>query len=213
VIDPMEIITKFRGEAFRYYFMRECPFPGDGEFSWGRFVEVYNADLANNLGNLFSRKMNLTLKNHGGVLAGTAGVRPTGIVPDVAEVVRQVQQHVEACQYNQALQKVWLNVLNPANKYVEDTKPWALFKSDPEASKRVLYELAEVLRVVSILLKPFLPQAAQTIYTAFNFPTPWDQVRYEDAATWPARDTDLRVAEGLLQGAVKPLFPRIDVKG
>jgi methionyl-tRNA synthetase len=157
--------------------------------------------------------MNLTLKNHGGVLAGTAGVRPGAIVSDMAEVVRQVQGHVEACQYNQALQKIWLNILNPANKYVEDTKPWALFKSDPEASKRVLYELAEVLRVVSILLKPFLPRAAETIYTAFNFPTRWETVRYEDAATWPAREVDLCVAEGLREGTVKPLFPRIDVKG
>ena len=55
VVEPMDIITKFSAEAFRYYFLRECPFPGDGEFSWQRFAEVYNADLANNLGNLYSR--------------------------------------------------------------------------------------------------------------------------------------------------------------
>ena len=55
----MDIITKFSAEAFRYYFMSECPFPGDGEFSWERFADVYNADLANNLGNLYSRVMTL----------------------------------------------------------------------------------------------------------------------------------------------------------
>ena len=56
VVEPMDIITKFSAEAFRYYFLRECPFPGDGEFSWQRFAEVCNADLANNLGNLYSRR-------------------------------------------------------------------------------------------------------------------------------------------------------------
>ena len=60
VVEPMEIITKFSAEAFRYYFLRECPFPGDGEFSWQRFAEVYNSDLANNLGNLLSRAVTLT---------------------------------------------------------------------------------------------------------------------------------------------------------
>jgi methionyl-tRNA synthetase len=210
VTEPMDLITKFSAEAFRYYFLRECPFYDDGEFSWGRFATVYNSDLANNLGNLFSRKMRLTVKNHGGVLTGTAGVRPGAIVPDLPAVVRRVQEHVESCRYNVALQTIWLEILNPANKHVEDTRPWALFKSDPEASKRVLYDLAEVLRVASILLKPFLPKSAETIYRAFNFPTPWEAVRYEDAATWPERKDDLSVAESLREGTMAPLFPRIE---
>jgi methionyl-tRNA synthetase len=206
VVDPMDVITKFSAEAFRYYFMSQCPFPSDGEFGWVQFTKVYNADLANNLGNLYSRVMKLVGKNHGGVLAGTAGARPGAIVADLAGVVRQVQAHVEACEYHQALQKVWLQVLNPANKHVEDTKPWT---GDQEAAKHVLYDLAEVLRVVSILLKPFLPRSAETIYRSFNFPTPWEKVRYEDAAGWPARGEDLAVAEGLRGGSVAPLFPRI----
>ena len=76
VVEPMEIVTKFTAEAFRYYFLRECPFPGDGEFSWQRFAEVYNADLANNFGNLYSRVVTLITKNYDGVLAGTAGRTP-----------------------------------------------------------------------------------------------------------------------------------------
>jgi methionyl-tRNA synthetase len=143
------------------------------------------------------------------MLEGTGGVRPGAIVSDVGAVVRGIQGHVEACEYSVALQKLWRAVLDPANKFVEDTKPWALFKSDPEASKKVLYELAEVLRVISIVLKPFLPQSARTIYTSFNFPTPWDAVRYEDAAGWPERKDDLCAAEGLRDGTVEPLFPRI----
>src|SRR5262249_24804410 len=187
VTEPMDLITKFSAEAFRCYFMRECPFPADGEFSWQRFAEVYNADLANNLGNLYSRVVKLVSQNHGGHLEGTAG-RALGAIandPDVATTVREGQEHVEACRYHPALQALWLQVLNPANKHVEDTKPWALAKTDKEASKRALYDLAEMLRVVTILLKPFMPRAAQTIYTSFNFPTPWEKVRYEDAASSP----------------------------
>ena len=108
VIEPMDIITKFSAEAFRYYFMRECPFPGDGEFSWERFAEVYNSDLANNLGNLFSRVMTITWKNYGGVFDGTAGKVPEPVVPglDLAAFVGEVREHVEACRYNQALQTI-----------------------------------------------------------------------------------------------------------
>mgnify|MGYP002778139329 CR=1 FL=1 len=209
VVEPLDIIGKSSRDAYRYYFMRECPFPSDGDFSTQRFEEVYNADLANNLGNLFSRKMRLTGKNHGGVLAGTAGVKPTGVIPGLSEIVARVQKHVETCHYHQALQTLWLEVLNPTNKYIEDMKPWSLFKTDPTASATVLYELAEVLRVVSIVLKPFLPETARTIYQAFNFTPAWDTVRYEDAMTWPHRADDLKIAEGLAEG-IKPLFPRIE---
>ena len=80
VVEPMDLITKFSAEAFRYYFLRECPFPSDGEFSFERFAEKYNADLANNLGNLMSRQLKIVGKNFGGVLAGTGGVRPGVVV-------------------------------------------------------------------------------------------------------------------------------------
>src|SRR6266852_3796616 len=76
VIEPMDIITRFSAEAFRYYFLRECPFPGDGEFSWQRFGDLYNADLANNLGNLYSRVVRLIVQNYDGRLEATAGLEP-----------------------------------------------------------------------------------------------------------------------------------------
>ena len=81
VIEPMQIITKFSSDAFRYYFMRECPFPGDGEFGWSRFATVYNSDLGKNLGNLLSRVTTLIVKNFDCVLPGTAGQTPAPIVP------------------------------------------------------------------------------------------------------------------------------------
>src|SRR5262249_12046518 len=91
VTEPMDIITRFSSEAFRYYFMRECPFPGDGEFSWGRFAEVYNSELANNLGNLYSRVVTLITKNYGGVLSGTAGKAPAVLDADRAARVGEIR--------------------------------------------------------------------------------------------------------------------------
>jgi methionyl-tRNA synthetase len=213
VVEPMDVITKFSAEAFRYYFLRECPFPGDGEFSWQRFADAYNADLANNLGNLYSRVVKLVTANYGGELSGTAGraARPVEAegLPSFAEAVRQVQGHVEACQYNQALQKIWQLVLDPTNRYAERREPWKLVKTDKDAARQVLFDLVEPLRAAAVLLKPFLPRAAEKIYRSFNFAKPWEGVRYEDAAAPAAQAEDLRVLAELEGDKVKPLFPRI----
>jgi methionyl-tRNA synthetase len=212
MIDPMDIITRFSAEAFRYYFLRECPFPGDGEFSWQRFTDVYNADLANNLGNLYSRVVTLIAKNFGGHLEATAGLEPGVIYTEVdtETTVQQVQGHIEACQYNQALLRIWHQILDPANQYAERRQPWKLVKTDPQSAKQVLYDLAEQLRAVAILLKPFLPTTAETIYRSFNFPQPWEEVRHEDVWVHPLQANDLHLVSGLEDGKVKPLFPRIE---
>jgi methionyl-tRNA synthetase len=211
IVEPMEIITKFNAEAFRYYFLRECPFPGDGDFSWQRFEEVYNADLANNLGNLYSRVLRLIAQNYNGHLAQTAGLEP-GVVyteVDTEKTVQQVQAHIEACQYNQALQRIWQQILDPANQYADRKEPWKLVKTDLQAAKQVLYDLVEQLRATAVLLKPFLPRTAETIYRSFNFPQPWESVRHEDVWVHPRQAEDLRVLAALEAGKVKPLFPRI----
>src|SRR5262249_30929076 len=211
IVEPMEIVTKFNAEAFRYYFLRECPFPGDGDFSWQRFEEVYNADLANNLGNLYSRVVRLITQNYEGHLPDTAGLESGEIYTeaDTETTVQQVQAHIEACQYNQALQRIWQQILDPANRYADKMEPWKLVKTDREAAKRVLYDLVEQLRAVALLLKPFLPRTAETIYRSFNFPQPWIEVRHEDVWVHPRQADDLRVLAPLENGKVKPLFPRI----
>jgi methionyl-tRNA synthetase len=211
IVEPMDIVTKFNAEAFRYYFLRECPFPGDGEFSWHRFGEVYNADLANNLGNLYSRVVRLIAQNYDGRLEMTAGVEPGVIYTEVdtETTVQQVQAHIEACQYNQALQRIWQQILDPANKYADKCEPWKLVKTDRTAAKQVLYDLVEQLRAAAILLKPFLPRTAEAIYRSFNFPQAWESVRHEDVWVHPRQTEDLRLLAALEDGKVKPLFPRI----
>ncbi len=210
VIEPMEIITKFSSDGFRYYFMRECPFPGDGEFSWERFAAVYNSDLGKNLGNLLSRVTTLIINNFDSVLPGTAGQMPTPIAADLAETVRQVQAHMQACQYNSALEKIWRQILDPANQYAEKNEPWKLVKTDKDAAKPILFNLSEPLRIAAILLKPVLVRSSATIYGSFNFTQPWEKVRYADVCTRPTQAEDLRVIATLdARGKVPPLFPVI----
>jgi methionyl-tRNA synthetase len=211
VVEPMDLITKFSAEAFRFYFLRECPFPGDGEFSWERFVEVCNADLANNLGNLYSRVTRLMIQNYDCQLADTARLEPGEFFTDtdVETIVKQVQSHVEECQYNQALQLIWLKLLDPANKYLDRTEPWKLVKTDKATVKRILFDMVGQLRGVAILLKPFLPRMAKTLYTSFNFPQAWDNVRYEDVWSHPRQTHDLQLVATLDNGKVNPLFMRI----
>ena len=130
----------------------------------------------------------------------------------MSAIVKQVQTHVEACQYNQALDLLWLKVLNPANLYLEENKPWTVVKTDMAAAKVVVYAGAEQLRIVSILLKPFLPRTAETIYRSFNFPQPWEKVRCQDAWQAARQGEDLRFLAELENGKPKPLFPRVKVK-
>src|SRR5262249_58533902 len=112
---------------------------------------------------------------------------------DLETTVRQVQEHVEACRYNQALQAIWQQILDPTNRYADRREPWKLVKTDKEAAKQVLLDMVEQLRAVSILLKPFLPRTAETIYRTFNFPQPWETVRYEDVWSQPRMTGELRV--------------------
>ncbi|MCA1684531.1 MAG: class I tRNA ligase family protein [Planctomycetia bacterium] len=214
-IDPMDVFRRHGADAFRYYFMKECPFGGDGNFSEERFAEVYNADLAKNLGNIYSRVLTMCVGYFGGKLDGSSSVDPTAWLAglDLVGLVDELAGHVGSFEYNLALQRIWLDVLNAANRYIEVTSPFKLIKTDREACKAALVNLAEALRVIAILTKPFLPRTSSAFYSSLNFGAslPWDRVRFADAVRRPA-GPDLEVTAPLSNGKPHPLFPRIDVK-
>ena len=182
VVEPMDIIERFSAEAFRYYFMSQCPFGGDGEFSFERFADAYNSGLANNLGNLYSRTLSMCVKYFDGKLEGSAAIDPTAWLAglDLGALVGDLKGLIGTFQYNVALQRIWTEVLDAANRYIEATKPFKLAKTDLEATKVVMVNLAEAVRVIAILIKPFLPRTAATFYRAFNFEEgrPWEAVGY-----------------------------------
>jgi methionyl-tRNA synthetase len=215
-IDPMDVFRRHGADAFRYYFMKECPFGGDGNFSEERFAEVYNADLADNLGNLYSRVLTMCVKYFDGMLEGSSAIDPTEWweVPSPEKLIGgSIRPQVEKFEYSIALTGIWQTVLNGANRYIERTSPFKLAKTDPAKCKEVLVNLAEAIRVIAILTKPFLPKTSETFYSAFNFGAskPWEQVGYDDAKRRP-EGPDLVVTAPLSGGKPLPLFPRIDVK-
>lgn len=214
VVEPMDIVQKFSAEGFRYYFMSQCPFGGDGEFSFERFADVYNADLANNLGNLYSRILAMALRYFQGDLAGTESLDRNAWRShlDWAALINELRDLVSTFQYNVALQRIWREVLDAANRYIQATEPFKLVKTDPEATKAVLANLAEWMRVTAILIKPFLPTTAASFYGAFNFgdAQPWESVSYTDTLTPPPFAP--RVTAPQENGKVVPLFPKIEAE-
>jgi len=212
-IDPMDVLRIHGADAFRYYFMRECPFGGDGNFSEERFAEVYNGDLAKNLGNLYSRTLSMCMLYFNGELNEIETVDRTAWLAgvDLAGLVEDLRNKVGAFEYNVALQKVWSEVLDLANRYIEQTAPFKLAKTDLAACKVVLVNLAEALRVTAILIKPFMPGKAETFYRSFNFDDTqsWETVGYQAAASAPSISS-LKVTAETVAGKPVPLFPRID---
>ena len=158
-IDPMAVYKEYGSDAFRYYFMRECPFGGDGNFSEERFADLYNSDLADKLGNYYSRTLSMCVKYFGTVLCRADAVDATAWLGgvDLVGMVADLRTQVGTFQYSQALQRIWLELLEAANKYITVTQPFKLAKTDPEACRVVLVNLAEAVRVIAILIKPFPP--------------------------------------------------------
>ncbi|MDE2507009.1 MAG: class I tRNA ligase family protein, partial [Planctomycetota bacterium] len=132
---------------------------------------------------------------------------------DLAKLVEDLRGLIANFEYNVALQRIWLELIDAANRYIAVTQPFKLIKTDADATRVVLVNLAEAMRVVAILIKPFLPRTAETFYRAFNFDDArsWDDVSYEDVILRPAIAT-LQVTAPLREGKPTPLFPKIDVK-
>ena len=217
ILDPIaDVINKFKVpmDSYRYFFMRECPFPADGDYSANRFIEINNSELANNLGNLLSRLVTIPAKNYGGVLGGTANVVPDPVISslNLQGFVQTIREHVEGCRFNVALQAIVQDFLTPTNQYLEANAPWKLVKTDKDAAKKVLFNAVQSLRIASILLKPFIPHSAKSVYTSFNFAKPWDEVSYSDASSLQSQPHDLQITAELIEGKVKILFPKIVVE-
>ena len=215
IVDPIDLSERFGSDAFRYYFMRECPFGDDGDFTYDRFTALFNSDLANNLGNLYSRTVNMCQRYFDGELTETAGLAQSLERSEIyasvnmVEVIEQIIQHMESCEYHLVLTKIWQQILDPANRYIEQQKPFELAKSDLSSCKRVLVNLVSVLGVAAILIKPFMPRSGNRVYHTFNYPVSYDSVSFSKILSPPPFIEDLKIQTVLTDGKVEPLFPRI----
>jgi methionyl-tRNA synthetase len=163
IVDPIEAAERFGADPLRLYLVKEIAFGGDGDFSWERYDERYNVDLANNLGNLVSRVATMAATYRGGRLRATGA--GTDQLARVAEVV--------STDYRNAMDRFLLHegaaaafrLIDAANEFIAATSPWKLAK-DPAAADRltqVLFDAAEAIRLAAVLLLPIMPTAAKEI--------------------------------------------------
>ena len=201
VIDPFALAEKYSPEAVRYYLMSDIATGKDADFSEERLIERYNADLANNLGNLLNRTLNMAHRYRDGIVKKTGGDSP--LAAQSVDLLRNYSAALSANEVHAALERIG-QFVNACNSYIEMAAPWKLAK-DPERAATLdhaLFVLAEALRIVAILISPALPNAARQILYQLNLKN-----EYALADTgWGG------LPEKHQLGKPVPLFPRIETE-
>ena len=202
VIYADELAKKFGVDAVRYYLLTEIPFAQDGTITYENVINRYNTDLANTLGNLVNRSIAMTNKYFGGTVQKPAAVTEPldqELVDLCGETVRQYQAQMDTWHNADAAETV-MALAKRCNKYIDETAPWALAKDDANRQRleAVLYNLLECIRVIGILLTPFMPSTAKAIHAQLG------------TALSAMSDAVYGAAPQHTVGTPSPLFARID---
>lgn len=165
VISPNDLVKTYGSDAVRYYFLREISPFDDGDFSKKRFIERYNSDLANGLGNFFSRVLSLAER------FGTIENNPSSIELEVENQIKnthkKVGEELDGFKFNSALASIW-ELIAFGDSYVNEKKPWEKDKTDVEKEKTIL-NLLFILNAVSVFISPFIPNTSEIISKSVNF--------------------------------------------
>src|ERR671918_289200 len=167
VIEPFQVAEMYGADALRFYVLREVAFGSDGEVSPDGFETRYNTELANELGNLASRTLAMIERYRDGVVPD--GQPADALTADFDGIAEAVRERIDGVEITAALDEIWQRIKR-LNRYVQDEQPWQLAKDEAQADRldQVLYSLAEGLRVVSVLLHPFIPGSAGRLLGALG---------------------------------------------
>lgn len=206
VIDPFEVAKKYGTDAMRYYLLAEIPTMKDGDFSYEKFEARYNADLANGIGNLVSRTVTLILKLDSG--EATSGlprrsfVAPRNDMLRISELWDEYIAKMEKFLLNEALAAA-NNLIKRCDGVIAETKPWELIKNgENEKAGEILFAVAEGIRHIAWMLKPFMPETADKILNCLGIADSEAEKTLDEARKWGSAE----LGEFKKQGA---LFPRI----
>lgn len=178
-IDPVDLVDRYGAEPLRYYFLKEIEFGQDGDFNESRFIDIVNADLANSLGNLVNRTLNMAKKYCQGRVPNCnaediAADNPLKIIG--SQLGSQVGIAYNNLAFKDACEAV-LNLVHSSNKYIDDLAPWTLFKQDKHAElAQVLYAVLESARLSAYLLSPIVPKISTDIYHQLGLELDFDAI-------------------------------------
>ncbi len=207
VVDPNLLIDEFGSDTIRYFLLREIVFGQDGNFSRTALINRTNADLANDLGNLVNRTEAMVTQFFEGEIP-TPG-EGEGFDLELVEAGREMYETTEGfinkLELNMAVQEIW-KFIRRTNKYIDQTEPWILARHEDKRERlgRVIYNLAEALRLTSLLLYPFIPQTGKKIWERLGQKTEITASTYDNEMLWGRLKPGTRICPG------DPLFPRIE---